>query len=115
MQRMSYAEFIGDFRNYHAAIRIFQISIEGCIAIANHLIAANNWQAPESYSDMFAILRAHGVIDDALANALMQMAQFRNRIVHIYRDIDLAQVHCIIQNNSDDIENFITKIRDVFS
>ena len=45
-------------------------------------------------------------------NELEKMAQFRNRLVHIYWDLDHKFVHKILQTNLQDFDKFAKYIVD---
>ncbi|MFH0959442.1 MAG: HepT-like ribonuclease domain-containing protein [Pseudomonadota bacterium] len=45
-----------------------------------------------------------------MSTRLRQMAKFRNRLVHLYGEIDDRKVHAIIQTDLGDIERFRTLI-----
>jgi uncharacterized protein YutE (UPF0331/DUF86 family) len=83
-----------------------QVSIECCLDIANHIIAAERFRAPEDYADSFKVLVEHGILNPEEGMKLRQMAKFRNRLVHLYGDIDNAYVYDFILNNLQDILNF---------
>lgn len=83
-----------------------QVSIECCLDVATHIIAAERFRAPEDYADSFKVLEENGVLSQEVALKLRQMAKFRNRLVHLYGDIDDAYVHNFILNNLEDIQNF---------
>lgn len=48
-----------------------------------------------------------GIIDEDFSNSLKKMAKFRNKLVHIYWEIDDKMVYDIIKNNINDIEKFM--------
>jgi uncharacterized protein YutE (UPF0331/DUF86 family) len=50
--------------------------------------APEGWRASRDFGDSFTILGAHGVIDDALAGRLCGLAGLRNRLVHVYDEVD---------------------------
>jgi uncharacterized protein YutE (UPF0331/DUF86 family) len=83
-----------------------QVSIECCLDVANHIIAAEHFRVPEDYADSFKVLEENGLLSQELALNLRQIAKFRNRLVHLYGDIDDAYVHNYILNNLEDIQNF---------
>ena len=91
---------IGSMRYY------LQVSVESCLDVANHVIASERYRAPKDYSDSFAVLEEEGVVPGDLSNRLRQMAKFRNRLVHLYGEIDDRQVHAIVQTDLGDIEQF---------
>ena len=62
------------------------------------------------YADIFEVLNENAVLSDRITRPLRDMATFRNRIVHIYWDIDLPMVHEIIRNDLGDIETYLVEI-----
>lgn len=77
--------------------------------LSNHVIAKNGFRTPEDYADTFRILAERGAFDEPFTNTLIQMVRFRNRLVHIYWEVDAAELHRIIQTRLDDIRNFLKK------
>lgn len=45
---------------------------------------------------------------------LRQMVSFRNRVVHLYWDVDDEIVYRILQENLDDFETYIAYVLDYF-
>ncbi|MCJ7579307.1 MAG: DUF86 domain-containing protein [Candidatus Aminicenantes bacterium] len=103
-------EFISDFRNSSSAKYLLQVSIECCLDIANHIIASEKYRSPDDYADSFRILNEQKIVPDSFIDRLIEMAKFRNRIVHIYWEIDEDLVYDIIQNYLSDFELFIQSI-----
>jgi uncharacterized protein YutE (UPF0331/DUF86 family) len=83
-----------------------QVSIECCLDVANHLIAAEGFRAPRDYADSFKVLEEHDVLDEHLGMKLRQMAKFRNRLVHLYGEIDDAYLYEFISKDLRDILDF---------
>jgi uncharacterized protein YutE (UPF0331/DUF86 family) len=83
-----------------------QVSIEVCLDVAGHIIASERLRAPRNYADSFSVLDEAGIISAELCGRLRQMAKFRNRLVHLYSEIDNEYVYTIIQNELDDFERF---------
>lgn len=89
------------------------IAIEACIDIAYHIISKNRMRLPNDYADSFKVLVENNVLDEDLGKRLMLMAQFKNRLVHIYWDVDGKMVYHYIKENIADIEEFLKKIREI--
>jgi len=85
------------------------VGIEAAIDLANHLIAKNRWRAPEDYADTFRIMEEQGLIDAEFSARLQRMARFRNRLIHIYRDVDNEIIYNLLQEDICDIEEFLTE------
>jgi uncharacterized protein YutE (UPF0331/DUF86 family) len=82
------------------------VSIECCLDIANHIIAAEGFRAPKDYADSFKVLEENNVLHKELGIKLRQMAKFRNRLVHLYGEIDDEYVYEFIKKDLQDISNF---------
>lgn len=85
------------------------VGIEAAIDLANHLIAKNRWRAPEDYADTFRIMEEQGLIDAEFSARLQRMARFRNRLIHIYWDVDNEIIYNLLQEDTCDIEEFLTE------
>jgi uncharacterized protein YutE (UPF0331/DUF86 family) len=83
-----------------------QVSIECCLDVANHIIASEKLRAPRDYSDSFLVIQEEGLISSELGDKLRQMAKFRNRLVHLYGEIDNTNVYEYIKGELKDIEEF---------
>lgn len=83
------------------------VAIEGAVDLCNHLIAKNGFRTPEDYADSFKVLEERGAFDAEFTQTLIQMARFRNRLVHIYWDIDNAELFRIVQSRLGDIRRFL--------
>jgi uncharacterized protein YutE (UPF0331/DUF86 family) len=104
-------EFYSDFRNIESAKHLLQVSIEAMIDIANHIIARKKLDRPESYSHSFKILNERGIISDDKLENLMIMAKFRNRVVHIYNNLDPKEIYRILNQNLADFGFYLEEIR----
>ncbi len=103
-------EFIADFRNSSSAKYLLQVSIKCCLDIANHIIASEKFRSPNDYGDSFRVLNEQKLVADSLIDRLVEMAKFRNRIVHVYWEVDEDLVFDILQNYLNDFELFIQSI-----
>ncbi len=83
-----------------------QVSIECCLDVTNHIIASERFRAPKDYADSFMIIEEEGLISGDQGQRLRQMAKFRNRLVHLYGEIDNAYVYEFIKKDIKDIEEF---------
>jgi len=83
-----------------------QVSIECCLDVANHIIAVERFRAPRDYADTFRVIEERGLITSDFGQKLRQMAKFRNRLVHLYGDVEDTFVYEFINHNLNDIEEF---------
>jgi uncharacterized protein YutE (UPF0331/DUF86 family) len=101
---LSDADKVGSSK-YH-----FIVAIEAAIDICNHIISQNGFRVPEDYSDTFSVLEEKGALEKTFAESLQEMAKFRNRLVHIYWEIDENQVYEILQSRLGDFKKFLDQI-----
>ncbi|NJE26403.1 DUF86 domain-containing protein [Thermococcus sp. MV5] len=89
------------------------VAIEACIDISYHIISKNRMRLPQDYADSFRVLVENNLIEEDLGKRLMLMARFRNRLVHIYWDVDDKMIYHYIKENIIDIEEFLKRIREI--
>ena len=110
LQKVEKKEFLADFRNSDSAKYLLQVSIECCLDIANHIIASEKFRSPGDYADSFRVLHEQKIVPDSLIERLVEMAKFRNRIVHVYWEIDEDLIYEIIQDYLNDFDLFIQAV-----
>jgi len=107
LQKLTKAEFIADPHKIGSAKYNLIVAIEGAVDLCNHVISKNGFRTPEDYTDTFMVMKEKGAFDERFTSSLIQMVRFRNRLVHIYWDVDDAELHRIIQTNLQDIRRFL--------
>jgi uncharacterized protein YutE (UPF0331/DUF86 family) len=100
--------FISEYEISSGAKYHLLTAIEGCLRLGNHIISDKMFAKAETYADVFRVLGENQLIDEALSSRLIEMARFRNRIVHLYWEIDDSAVFDILANSLDDIREFIS-------
>lgn len=103
-------EFRGDFRNVESAKHLLQVSIGCCLDLANHIIAAKGWRSPQDYFDSFRILNERGLIPEEFLPTLRQMVSLRNRLVHLYWQVDEEILYRILQEDLGDFDRFVREV-----
>ena len=94
----------------YAGRYLVQVSAQTCIDLANHIIASEGWRAPRDFGDAFTVLCEHEVIDGELAGRLRGLAGLRNRLVHVYDEIDDRRVHDALGTGLPDLDAFAAAI-----
>jgi len=102
--------FLSDTDKVGSAKYHFIVAIEAAIDICNHIISQNGYRAPEDYADAFSVLEETGALEKAFAESLKEMAKFRNRLVHIYWEVNENQVYEILQSRLGDFKKFLDRI-----
>jgi uncharacterized protein YutE (UPF0331/DUF86 family) len=102
--------FLSDPDKIGSAKYYFIVAIESAIDICNHIISQNGYRAPEDYADTFQVLEEHGAFSKEFVKDLKRMARFRNRLIHLYWEVDDEQVYEILHSRLDDFKIFIDNI-----
>ena len=106
IRRTALTKFLNDKILIGSAKYYLQVSVECCLDVANHIIASEGFRAPKDYADSFKVLQEKGVFGEELGMKLRQMAKFRNRLVHLYGEIDDKYVYEFIKKDLKDISDF---------
>lgn len=107
LRKLSQSEFTTDPHKIGSAKYNLIVAIEGAVDLCNHIISKNGFRTPEDYTDTFMVMKERGAFDEEFTRSLIQMVRFRNRLVHIYWDVDDAELYRIIQINLQDIRRFL--------
>jgi uncharacterized protein YutE (UPF0331/DUF86 family) len=100
-------EFLGHSHLVSSAKYNLLIAIEATIDISNHVISRRRYRTPEDYADTFRVMGEVGAFPEEFLKNLMDMARFRNRLVHLYWTVDKKEIYKILQDNLSDFEKFL--------
>jgi uncharacterized protein YutE (UPF0331/DUF86 family) len=110
LSELNEEDFLADDHKISSAKYNFIAAIESSIDLCNHLISRNKFRSPEDYADSFTVLFEAGILEKAFTDELIKMARFRNRLVHVYWDIDTKELHTILKTRLKDFDTFISEI-----
>lgn len=102
--------FLASFQAVDAAKYNLQVCIEALIDVSNHVVARERWGIPSTSAEAVKLLIKHEVLSKDKELSLVQMVKFRNRIVHLYQEVDDAEIYRILQENLDDIKGFMQAV-----
>jgi uncharacterized protein YutE (UPF0331/DUF86 family) len=94
----------------YAVLHAMQNAIEACIDIASHIVSADHLGAPQDYASLFTLLEQNRILPTPVADQMRQMARFRNRVVHLYWDVDLDLVYDYLTQRLGDFELYLYHI-----
>ncbi|AGK99993.1 type VII toxin-antitoxin system HepT family RNase toxin [Desulfoscipio gibsoniae] len=106
--------FLDKFYYIESAKHLLQVSIEAMLDIAHHIIARERFRTPKTYAEAFLILTEQEILPQKKGLAFLQMAKFRNRVVHLYHDVDDKEVYLILKMNLDDFREFVRAVVKTF-
>jgi uncharacterized protein YutE (UPF0331/DUF86 family) len=98
-QPITLEKFRTDFTCQLAVERAFQAAIESCTDIAAHLVSVYQLGYPQESRDVYQFLIDTGYLDRPFGEAMMAMVGFRNRLVHLYWDVDVEKLYQYLQED----------------
>jgi uncharacterized protein YutE (UPF0331/DUF86 family) len=107
---LSRDELINDPIPLGSAKYYLQVAIESCIDAANHIISSERFRAPRDYADVFKVLAEEGIIPVDFLPGIQRMARFRNRLVHLYWEVDDEVIFDILQERLVDFDQYRTYV-----
>jgi uncharacterized protein YutE (UPF0331/DUF86 family) len=102
--------FINDFQKYDSAKYNLQTSIEAMLDICNHIIARKAYEIPKTNAEAFRLLCRKNILDSGMEDTFMAMARFRNRVVHMYEQVDNCEIWRMVSERLGDFQIFIEDI-----
>lgn len=113
-QDMEIDEFKADVINEDAALRMLQVSIEAMLDICAHIASREGWGVPKTYADLISTAARQELIPHGMEDTYKKMVAFRNRIVHLYDDVNTEEILNIINEHLDDFTPFISSVVERF-
>jgi len=110
LKELSREDFLNDPDKVGSAKYHFIVAIESCIDICNHIISKNGYRVPESYADTFKVMGEVGAFNNRCVDDLKNMVKFRNRLIHLYWEVEDSIVYDILQTRLQDFKKFLNSI-----
>ena len=98
-QPITLEKFKVDFTRQLAVERAFQAAIESCTDIAAHIVSVYQLGHPQESRDVYQFLIDTGYLDRPFGETMMAMVGFRNRLVHLYWDVDVEKLYQYLQED----------------
>ncbi|MBC7084607.1 MAG: hypothetical protein PWR07_1922 [Bacillota bacterium] len=113
IRRLSRDEFLADPDKPAAAESYLWRSLEAVFDIGRHILAkTGDVSLAGEYKSIARGLGDRGVVSKSLSEILVQMAGYRNRLVHLYHDVSNEELYAIMESGLPDLERFIREIAD---
>jgi uncharacterized protein YutE (UPF0331/DUF86 family) len=100
-----------DIREQRFVERTLQIAVQAALDAASHIVSDERLGEPRTNRELFEILARADWIGLELAEALSDMAGFRNVLVHGYVDVEARIVRDVVENHLDELLDFVRAIR----
>lgn len=105
-KRASKEDFMTDFRISDSAMHNLVTGIEIIVDIGNHILTEVFQVAADEYAKIIEKLGETKIVPKDFAEANIEMARFRNLIIHAYEKIDLNLVYQNLQKAPDIFRKF---------
>lgn len=108
----SLAEFLSDRRNVPAAESLLRRAIQALFDVLRHLLAKGSGRGILEYKELARLAAKTGLIRDPhLAEVAVQIAGFRNRLVHFYQEVTPEELYGILDVDLGDLEGLCQELR----
>lgn len=107
---MTEDDFVSDADNFAIAEHHLRRSLETVLDIGRHIIAKQALGRPADYTEIFDILGREGVLPREYVKKNRGLPGYRNRLVHLYHDVTVKELHTIISTRLSDLEEFCRHI-----
>lgn len=105
-------EFLGDEVRIAAAESFLRRTLEAVFDIGRHVLAKSGFvNLAAEYKSIARGLVERGFIDSRLGDVLVEMAGYRNRLVHLYNEISAEEIHSIIAGHLGDVRDYVRQMR----
>lgn len=91
-------EYLDNYNNQLVVERLVQLIIQVAIDINRYLLKQLEIEQPKTNFEIFIEVGRRGIITMELAEKLAPSGSLRNRLVHMYEEIDPVKVHEAIHN-----------------
>ncbi|MBU6390538.1 DUF86 domain-containing protein [Patescibacteria group bacterium] len=99
-------KFVKEFQLNNLAMFNLLIGITIILDVGQHLLGKISGKTAEEYKEIVRMLGQEGIVPAKFAEANIDMAKFRNLMVHDYDKIDEAMVHDYLQKAPDVFREF---------
>ncbi len=107
---MAKGDFLSDRKNPPFVESYLRRSLEAIFDVGRHILAKTYGFKEIEYKVIAKELGERGVITKELSGLLQEMAGYRNRMVHFYREVIPEELYDIIANHLKDLDRFIREI-----
>lgn len=104
----SESEFLADPRNVGAAESFLRRSLEAVFDIGRHLLAkSGHSDLAREYKTIAQGMGALNVVPEEFVSILIQMAGYRNRMVHFYHEVTPSELYQLIVARRGDLRRLV--------
>lgn len=111
LQEYKAGEVLSNWKIYDLVDRKLHLALETFLTLGETVIGEFGFKKPSSYADIPRVLFENKVIDQDLKDKLVDLARFRNVLVHDYLYLDHEKVYEHLQKDPALIKEFIEAVK----
>lgn len=112
LQKIEKNEYLNNWKVHDLVDRKLHMMIETFLSIGDMIISEFKLRKPDTYGDIPRILHENKIIDLELSDKLIDLAKFRNVLVHEYLYLDRERVYEHLQKAPGIIKEFMHQIKE---
>jgi uncharacterized protein YutE (UPF0331/DUF86 family) len=111
LQKIDKKEFIKAETNHWALTSYFlQRALEGLLSCGSHILSRIPGVKFDEYATITLQLTEYEILPAEFKKTAIQMAKYRNRLVHFYHKIEREELYNILHSHLTDLEKFQTSL-----
>jgi len=99
--------FLTDAQNIALSEHYLRISIDSLVDLATHIIAVKGLGRPGSAKDIVNFLAQAEVIPQDFVNPTLKLIKLRDRLIHLYWEVEAVEIYDVVQKELPNIFNFL--------
>ena len=103
----SESELLEDPRMLAAGESFLRRGLEALLDLGRHILAKGFGVAAAEYKGVPRGLFQHGVLGETEAELLTRMAGYRNRLVHLYDEVDASELYRVLTEHTEDLADLL--------
>lgn len=111
LQKYPKEKILSEWKIYDLVDRKLHLAVETFLTLGEIVISEFGFSKPNTYADIPRILFENKVIREELKDKLVDLARFRNVLVHDYLYLDHKKVYQHLQKDPQIIRGFIEEIK----
>ncbi|MFH1771460.1 MAG: DUF86 domain-containing protein [Candidatus Omnitrophota bacterium] len=115
LKKCSRDKFLSDWKIHDLAERELHLALEAYLTIGEIIISEKKFRKPDTYAEIPRILFENNIIDSELKEKLIDLARFRNILVHEYAALDHEIVYDKLQNIPAVISDYLKTVKSYLS
>lgn len=98
-------DFKSDSKNYGLAEHYLRRSLEAILTIGTHILSRLPVKTKD-YQEIITSLGENNIVPKDFAEKNKKLAGYRNRLVHMYWEVSKEEIHKVINEHLEDLDNF---------